>query len=87
MDKEIKNLKREIELIKKRNALVEVNKKWETSWIRRICVAALTYFVVVSFFIVADLPNPFINSIVPTTGYILSTLSLGFFRNFFNKNS
>ena len=37
----------EINAIKARNNRVEKDKAWETSWIRRICIAILTYFVVV----------------------------------------
>ena len=37
------NFKKEIEEIKKRNARVEADKAWETSWARRILVALLTH--------------------------------------------
>ena len=33
---EINNLEKEIEKIKERNKKVELDKAWETSWIRRI---------------------------------------------------
>ena len=35
------NIEKEIELIKERNARVELDKKWETSWTRKICIAIL----------------------------------------------
>ena len=63
---------------------------WETSFTRKVLVAILTYIVIVLFFIVAELPKPFINSIVPTAGFVLSTSSLPFFKKiwlkYFHKN-
>lgn len=69
-----------LEEIEKRNRRVEADKAWETSWIRRVLIALLTYLTIVVFFYAASLPKPFINSIVPTIGFLLSTLSLGFFK-------
>ena len=43
------NLKEEIEKIKSRNKKVELDKAWETSWTRRICICILTYIVVVIY--------------------------------------
>ena len=34
-----KNLEKEIESIKKRNKRVELDKAWETSWTRKICIS------------------------------------------------
>ena len=77
---ELQQLKDEVEQIKQRNARVEADKAWETSLFRKILVAILTYIVVVLFFTVAKLPKPFINAIVPTAGFLLSTLSIPFFK-------
>jgi len=73
-------LKNELELIKERNKRVELDKAWETSWTRKIIIAVLTYIVIVIFFYFAELPKPLINSIVPSLAFILSTLSLSFFK-------
>ena len=86
-----KKLEQEIDIIKKRNLRVEADKAWETSYFRKILVALLTYIVIVSFFLVSELPKPFINSIVPTLGFLLSTLTVPVFkkfwiRNFYRKN-
>lgn len=74
------NAKKEIQKIKERNLRVEVDKAWETSYTRKIIIAILTYLVIVLFFISASVANPFLNAIVPTLGFILSTLSLPFFK-------
>jgi len=77
---ELQQLKNEVEKIKERNARVEADKAWETSLFRKILVAVLTYIVIVLFFIVAELPKPFINPIVPTLGFLLSTMSISYFK-------
>lgn len=71
----------EIEAIKKRNQRVEADKAWETSWARRVIILLLTYAVVVVFFLFARLPKPFINAIVPAIAFVLSTLTVPLFRN------
>ncbi|MBT3297412.1 hypothetical protein HN385_00650 [archaeon] len=71
--------------IEQRNSKVEYDKAWETSWSRKIIIAILTYATIVLFFYIAQLPKPFINSIVPTTGFMLSTLSLPFFKKLWMK--
>ena len=46
---DIEELKKEIDNIKQRNKRVELDKKWETSWTRRICICILTYIVVIAY--------------------------------------
>ncbi len=70
------SLEQEIAEIKARNRRVEADKAWETSWSRKVLVAGLTYFVVVLLFVVAELPNPFVNAIIPSVAFVLSTLSI-----------
>ncbi|MBI2125357.1 hypothetical protein HYV87_00110 [Candidatus Woesearchaeota archaeon] len=74
------NITKRLEAIEQRNKKVELDKAWESSLARKISIAVLTYFIIVLFFFVAQLPKPFINSIVPTIGFVLSTLSLSFLK-------
>jgi len=77
---EIEQIKKDIQEIKERNARVEGDKAWETSLFRKVLITILTYIVIVIFFIFAGLPKPFLNAIVPTLGFILSTVSIPFFK-------
>ena len=43
------NIEQELENIKKRNKRVELDKSWETSWTRKICIMILTYVIVVIY--------------------------------------
>jgi len=80
------DLEQEIKAIKERNQKVEADKAWELSLSRKILVAILTYLVIVIFFYFARLPEPFLNAIVPTLGFMLSTLSMPFFKKLWVKH-
>ena len=80
-------LKNEIEKIKERNEKVELNKAWETSWTRKLCICILTYIVVVIYsFLINKINNIWLSSLVPVIGFTLSTVSLKLVRNLWEKN-
>lgn len=82
-NKEIEN---EIQKIKLRNKKVELDKAWETSVVRRICICILTYIVVISYsYIVRNYDNIFLSSLVPVIGFTLSTVSLKYIRKIWEK--
>ena len=66
--------------IEERNRRVESEKAWETSRARIIAIALLTYLVTSIVFWALAVPRPFLNSIIPTTAFVLSTLSLPFLK-------
>ena len=76
---------KEIQNILERNKRVEADKAWETSFTRKLLIAIFTYIIIVLFFLAAGLPKPFINPIVPTVGFLLSTLTLPLFKNIWLK--
>ncbi len=71
-----------IETIEERNRRVELDKAWETSKTRRACIAGITYCIAVFFMWRIGVNDPFINALVPTGGYLLSTLSLSFVKEY-----
>ncbi|MDP2643099.1 hypothetical protein COY05_04390 [Candidatus Peregrinibacteria bacterium CG_4_10_14_0_2_um_filter_38_24] len=79
------SLQKEIDTIKTRNKKVELDKAWETSWTRKLVILILTYIVIVIFFFAANLENPFLNAIVPSIGFFLSTLTITIFKNWWIK--
>ncbi len=81
------DLEKEIDNIKERNKRVELDKKWETCWLRRICICILTYIVVIIYsYIVRNYDNIFMSSLVPVIGFTLSTLSLRYVRKIWEKS-
>ena len=84
---ELKELEEEIVKIKERNKKVELDKAWETSWTRKICIMILTYIVVIIYsYVIKEFDNMFLSSLVPVIGYTLSTLSLRLVRNIWEKS-
>jgi len=80
-------IEKEIEKIKLRNQKVELDKAWETSTTRKLCICILTYIIVVIYsYIVRNYDNIFLSSLVPVIGFTLSTLSLKFVRSSWEKN-
>jgi len=82
---EIEKIKKEIEQIKKRNNSVEADKAWETSWARRILISIFTYLAISLYMWSINIDRPWLNAIVPTVGFLLSTLTLPFFKNIWVK--
>lgn len=88
MEENIKKIEKEIEEIKIRNKRVELDKKWETSMTRKICIAVLTYIVVIVYTKLTNkIDNVFLTSLVPVIGFTLSTLSLNVIRKIWEKKN
>ncbi|HOO82142.1 MAG TPA: hypothetical protein PK513_06545 [Alphaproteobacteria bacterium] len=66
----------QIEEITKRNARVETNKAWETSWTRRVIIAAGTYLIIGGYLSFLHVEGAWLHALVPVMAYMLSTLSL-----------
>ena len=77
-----KELEKEIKAIKERNKRVEADKAWETSNTRKLLIGILTYIIIVVFFVLAELPNPFVNALITAVVFVLSTLSLPYFKRY-----
>lgn len=59
-----------------RNARVEADKAWETSWTRRLVLAVFTYITVGIFLVLIQVANPWVNALVPVIGFTISTLTV-----------
>lgn len=82
----MKELEEKINKIEERNKRVETDKAWETSMTRKICIAILTYIIVIIYsYSISKIDNIFLSSLVPVIGFTLSTLSLKGIRNVWKK--
>lgn len=82
----MKDIEERIKIIEERNKRVELDKKWETCWTRKICIMILTYIVVIIYsYIVRNYDNILLSSLVPVIGFTLSTLSLKLVRKVWEK--
>lgn len=65
----IHDLEKRIERIELRNKDVELNKAWETSITRKALIALFTYTAIAGYMKFVLEINPWINALVPTTGF------------------
>lgn len=80
-------LEERVETIEQRNKNVETDKGWETSWLRRGFIALITYLIAALFLWLIGVENYCLGALVPTGGYILSTLSLPFLKKLWLKKN
>ncbi len=76
MDERVKKIEEQLTIIRERNIRVESDKAWETSAFRKISIAAITYVIASAVLYVIGVSNFYLSAIIPTLGYLLSTLSL-----------
>jgi hypothetical protein len=74
----IEVLEAEINKIKLRNARVEDDKSWETSAARKVIIAIVTYVLIGVYMTILGIGKPWLNAVVPTCGFVLSTLTISF---------
>lgn len=82
----MENILKELGRIKERNKRVEAEKAWETSWQRKTLVVGITYLFMIFFMNLIGVEKVFINALVPTFGFFLSTLSLSVLKKKYIKN-
>ncbi|MEI7792395.1 MAG: hypothetical protein WCI57_02840 [Candidatus Berkelbacteria bacterium] len=70
----------EIDKIKARNVRVEDDKAWETSSARKIIITIVTYLLVGAYLVFLGVNKPWLNALVPTCGFVLSTLTISFVK-------
>lgn len=79
------DIEQELQAIKNRNVRVEMDKAWEISWARRIFIAIATYIIAGIWLVLINDTQPLLKALVPTAGYLLSTLSMGVFKDIWLK--
>ena len=83
----LKELEKEINNLKERNERVEKNKAWETSFTRRGLLILFTYLAIGVYLQAINVPLPWLNAIVPSFAFMLSTLTLPFFKKMWLKRN
>jgi len=82
---DLSNLDERISRIEKRNKEVGLNKSWETSWTRKILLFIFTYLSIALYLKFIVNIDPWVNAIVPAIGFLLSTLTLPYFKTLWEK--
>jgi hypothetical protein len=73
-------LEERVSKIEERNAIVEADKAWETSWTRRTLVMLFTYLAMSVYLWAIGVGDPWLNGIVPTAAFMISSLTLPYFK-------
>jgi hypothetical protein len=81
----IEELENRVKNIELRNKIVESNKGWELSYTRRGLLFLFTYLAIGIYLQVVDIPDPWLNAVVPSVAFMLSTLTLPYFRSLWLK--
>lgn len=86
MEQQIQKIEKEISEIKERNRKVEADKAWETSVFRMVSILILTYLIASWVMYIINVKEYWLNALIPTLGYFLSTLSLPIVKKWWVKN-
>ena len=81
----LKQLEAEIKIIKERNRKVEENKAWETSITRKALLLLFTFLAIGLYMRAIGIDRPWLNAVIPSVGFLLSTLTLPFLKNLWSK--
>jgi hypothetical protein len=76
----IEELENRVIVIENRNKKVEVDKAWETSLTRKALLIVFTFLSIGLYMNAIGVNNPWLNAVIPSLGFLLSTLSLPFFK-------
>lgn len=79
------DVEEEIRKIQERNRRVEGDKAWETNTARKILIFIFTYVAIAAYFFFMGLPDPWLNAVVPAVAFVLSTLTMPYFKKIWLK--
>ncbi|MBU0671087.1 hypothetical protein KKF29_02915 [Patescibacteria group bacterium] len=78
-------IQKQLNQIQQRNKSVEADKAWETSYTRRLILLLLTYLAIAIYFNIINVEKPWLNAVVPAVAFMLSTLTLPYFKKIWLK--
>ncbi|MBI2972085.1 MAG: hypothetical protein HYY37_06705 [Candidatus Aenigmarchaeota archaeon] len=82
----LRKLEERIAHIEERNRKVESDKAWETSYSRRALLVLFTYVAVGAYLHAIGVRDAWLHAIVPAFAFMLSTLTLPFFKRVWKRN-
>ena len=77
----IEEIEKRLSAIENRNQKVEMDKAWETSYFRRFLLGVFTYMSIGIYLWVIGVDKPWLNAVIPSLAFLLSTLTLPFFKD------
>lgn len=83
----VEEIEKRLAAIEDRNRRVETDKAWETSYLRRFLLVAFTYLSIGIYLWVIGVDKPLLNAVIPSLAFLLSTLTLPFFKNWWRRKN
>ncbi len=80
-------LEERVSRIEGRNAIVEADKAWEKSRTRHTLVMLFTYLAMSVYLWAIGVSDPWLNGIVPTAAFMISGLTLPYFKKEWLKHN
>lgn len=81
----IKDLEKRVSKIEQRNTRVEADKAWQDSLFRRGLLLIFTYLALGFYMQAIDIEDPWLSAVIPSVGFLLSTLTLPFLKRYWTK--
>ena len=78
---EITDIKKRLLKIEARNRRVQLDKTWETSWVRRLLILIFTYVLIGFYMNAVNIDHPWLNAVIPSLGFLLSTLTISWLKS------
>lgn len=85
LNKCMENIEQRIVDLEARNVRVEMDKTWETSLTRKVLLVLFTYLAIGLYLRAIEVDRPWVNAIVPAVGFMISTLTMPFFKSLWMK--
>lgn len=80
LEKEVRQLRKDVDAIIERNKKVEKDKAWETSRVRTGFIAVVTFLFVIGFVMFINDEKPLQKGLIASIGYFLSTETYGILK-------
>ncbi len=83
----MENLEERVKNIEERNRRVEADKAWELSRTRVLFIAFSTYLLIVVFMFLIKDEHPFLNALVASLAYLISSETYGVIKKWWLKRN
>jgi sugar phosphate permease len=82
----MESIEERLNKIEERNKRVELDKAWETSFVRILFICIITYLAAFLVLYSIGVSKPYLSALIPVLGFILSTQSIPVVKKYWIKN-
>ena len=82
----MESIEERLNKIEERHKRVELDKAWETSFVRILFICIITYLAAFLVLYSIGVSKPYLSALIPVLGFILSTQSIPVVKKYWIKN-